>query len=152
PAESSAELEELRSEVNRAKSRLDDQDDSLDLNSLWLRLEDIRASLGQRLDSMAGRTAAALETFAQVERLNSEDVVTVRRILQHIAAQLERFPQLSLNLKLQLDSALEQAEQLLEKLRGEFEATRNIADQLVSANILDELLGGGPAGPGPVAA
>ncbi len=152
PAGSSPELEELRSEVIQAKSRLDDQDDSLDLNSLWLRLEDIRASLGQRLDSMAGRTAAALGTFAQVERLNSEDVVTVRRILQHIAAQLERFPQLSLNLKLQLNAALEQAEQLLEKLRGEFEATRNIADQLVSANILDELLGGGTPGlsPAPV--
>lgn len=112
-----------------------------DLDGMWLRLEDIRSSLAQRLEGIPARTARALTTLARVERLNSEDVALVRRILSHLSSHEERFQNLSLSLRLQLEASLSQAEELLEKLQEEFEATRNIADKLVSANILDELLG-----------
>ncbi len=142
PSGVSAELDVLREDVSRAKSQLGAEELGQELDGFWNQLEDIRAGLAQRLEDMPARLRTALATFAQVERLNSEDVATVRRILQHLSRQHDRFPQLSLKLKLQLADDLLRAEELLEKLRGEFEATRNIADQLVSANILDELLGG----------
>lgn len=148
PAGSLPELDALKATLEHAKTQLASGGTMPDLNGLWLRLEDIRSGLSGRLDSMPERTRAALGTFRQVERLNSEDVATVRRILQHLSRHADRFQQLSLTLQLQLEGSLTEAEELLVKLIGEFEATRNIADQLVSASILDELLGGGPAGPG----
>src|SRR5690606_7535442 len=71
-------------------------------------------------------------------------------ILLHLHDQRERFEHLSLGLRVSLEESLQKAEALLEKLQGEFEATRSIADQLVSAHILDDLLGalsGPPSAP-----
>ena len=143
PAGNLPELDALQATLEHAKAQLAKGGTMPDLNGLWLRLEDIRSSLSSRLDSMPERARAALDTFRQVERLNSEDVAAVRRILQHLTKHADRFPQLSLSLRLQLESSLTEAEELLVKLVGEFEATRNIADKLVSASILDDLLGGG---------
>lgn len=145
PEHATAEFAELQQEVRVAKQQLEAGRDEPDLNPLWLRLDDVRNSLASRLDTIAVRTDAALATFSRVERLNSEDVLRVRRILQHLADNAERLPQLSLNLTVQLEASLREAEELLGKLEQEFEATRNIADQLVSANILDDLLGGSGA-------
>lgn len=146
------ELDDLKSTLEHVKSQLENGGTLPDLNDLWLGLEDIRSSLAGRLDSMPGRTAEALDLFGQVERLNSEDVATVRRILQHLSQNMDRFPQLSLALQLQLEGTLSEAEELLRSLRDEFKATQSIADQLVSANILDELLGGGSGGHRPTSA
>lgn len=143
PLNGPAELDSLRREAAALKERLEAGAEAVDLDALWLQLEDIRNSLSGRLETITTRTEAALATFSRVERLNSEDVARVRRILQHLDAHLDRLPQLSLNLTVQLEESLSEAELLLGKLEEEFEATRNIADQLVSANILDELLGGG---------
>lgn len=155
PAEGTDGLKELQAQVTAARQQLEAGGDETDLNALWLRLDDVRNSLASRLDTIPERTQAALETFGRVERLNSEDVLKVRRILQQLAANADRLPQLSLNLTVQLETSLREAEELLDKLEREFEATRNIADQLVSANILDDLLGGGitpaPASPEPAA-
>lgn len=143
PLNGPAELDSLRREAAALKERLEAGAEAVDLDALWLQLEDIRNSLSGRLETITTRTEAALATFSRVERLNSEDVARVRRILQHLDAHLDRLPQLSLNLTVQLEESLSEAELLLGKLEEEFEATRNIADQLVSANILDDLLGGG---------
>lgn len=143
PLNGPAELDSLRREAAALKERLEAGAEAVDLDALWLQLEDIRNSLSGRLETITTRTETALATFSRVERLNSEDVARVRRILQHLDAHLDRLPQLSLNLTVQLEESLSEAELLLGKLEEEFEATRNIADQLVSANILDDLLGGG---------
>lgn len=143
PAGILPEVDALKDELEHAKAQLAAGGTMPDLNGMWLRLEDIRSALSGRLESMPERTRQALSTFRQVERLNSEDVAAVRRILHHLNQHADRLTQLSLTLQLQLEQALSEAEQLLVKLRGEFEATRNIADQLVSASILDDLLGGG---------
>lgn len=135
------ELDTLKAELEQLKTRAEQGGSMPDLDGMWLRLEDIRSSLAQRLEGIPARTARALTTLARVERLNSEDVALVRRILNHLSSHEERFQNLSLSLRLQLEASLSQAEELLEKLQEEFEATRNIADKLVSANILDELLG-----------
>ncbi len=142
PEHGSPEQADLREEIRQARSRHEADGTEPDLNALWLRLDDVRNSLANRLDTIAGRTEAALATFSKVERLNSEDVLRVKRILTHLKDNSGRLPQLSLNLTIQLEASLSEAEELLGKLEQEFEATRNIADQLVSANILDDLLGG----------
>jgi hypothetical protein len=112
-----------------------------DLVSLREQLESARNVIAERLSAFPARLAQALATFRQVERLNSEDVLAAGRILRHLDDQKDVFERISPQLRISLEQSLQTAEELLVKLQAEFEATRAIADQLVSANILDDLLG-----------
>ena len=111
------------------------------LSRAWLQLEALRSTVEQRLESMEGRLDRALGVLARVEKLNSEDVEEARRILMHLDGQRSSLGRVSLGLRLELEDSLRHAEGLLEKLSQEYEATRAIADQLVSGNFIDDMLG-----------
>ena len=95
----------------------------------------------ERLATFSPRLDAALATFRRVERLNTDEVATVRRVLTHLDTQREALARISPGLQHQLERSLESAERLLEGLVEAFEATRAVADQLVSANLFDDMLG-----------
>lgn len=149
PSSNMPEHEGLLDALRAARGMLAAEGDMLgtepdlpDLNDLWLQLEDVRGSLSRRLDDFQPRLEAATQSLSRVERLNSEDVANVRRILGHLEKQQGTLAGLSLRLRVRLDDSLREAEDLLARLESEFEATRAIADRLVSAHILDDLLGG----------
>ncbi len=137
------ELEEL---LAGEKRELSEGGYARRLGEAALLLDRIEAHLEERVSSVPGRLDAALGRFDAVAMLNSDDVATVRRVLQHLDSQRESLGRVSVGLKLQLESSLTSAEQLLANLEEEFEATRLIADELVAGGLLDGVLGvlGGP--------
>ena len=104
-------------------------------------LDSLESEWKARLDGVPARLDEAMQRFAEVAKLNSDDVATVRRILTHLDSQREALPRISMGLRLQLESSLTQAERLLVTLAEEYEATRIIADQLVSEGLLDDVFG-----------
>lgn len=111
------------------------------LGEAALLLGRVEARVEERLSSVPARLDDALARFEVVAKLNSDDVATVRRILQHLDSQRDSLNRVSVGLRLQLESSLSQAEQLLSSLEEEYEATRLIADQLVAGGLLDDVLG-----------
>ena len=134
-------LEALQERLREARQRIDDGHLARGLGQAWALLERVQVEVDERLRNVVPRLDAALQAFTQVEKLNSDDVATVRRILRHLDSQRDALERVSVGLRLQLEASLSEAEGLLEKLREEYEATRVIADQLVSANVLDDVLG-----------
>ncbi len=104
-------------------------------------LDQVETEVRERLATFAPRLDAALVTFAQVQRLNTDEVATVRRVLTHLDTQRDALSRISPGLQHQLERSLHEAERLLEGLAEAFEATRAVADQLVSANLFDDMLG-----------
>ncbi len=143
-------LTALQERLAAARERIDQGLLAPGLPQAWGLLERVQAEAERRLHNVFPRLDVALEAFRPVEKLNSDDVATVRRILRHLDSQRGAFERVSVGLQLQLEASLREAEELLEKLGEEYEATRVIADKLVSANVLDDVLGffgeGGPVG------
>lgn len=133
--------ERLHTFLQRARDQLEAGDVASDLQRGWALLEETRAAVERRLAEFEPRLDAALAAFKGVAMLNSEDVATVRRILKHLDSQRSAFPRISVGLRIQLVHSLEQAENLLSKLQEEVEATRAIADKLMSGGVLDDVLG-----------
>jgi len=104
-------------------------------------LDQVETEVRDRLATFAPRLDAALATFARVQRLNTDEVATVRRVLTHLDTQRDALSRISPGLQHQLERSLAGAERLLEGLAEAFEATRAVADQLVSANLFDDMLG-----------
>ncbi|MDZ7708124.1 MAG: hypothetical protein U5J97_09615 [Trueperaceae bacterium] len=102
------------------------------------RLEEI---LEQRVGGVVPRLDTALATLRTVERLNSDDVATVRRILHHLDSQRDAFARVSPALRARMERSLQEAEDLLGKLVEDERATRAIADQLMSGHRFDDVLG-----------
>jgi predicted regulator of Ras-like GTPase activity (Roadblock/LC7/MglB family) len=134
-------LEALQQRLATARQRIDEGHLAPGLSQTWALLERVQAEVDERLRNIVPRLDAALEAFTPVEKLNSDDVATVRRILRHLDSQRDALERVSVGLRLQLEGSLSDAETLLVKLREEYEATRVIADQLVNANVLDDVLG-----------
>lgn len=146
------EYDDLVSSLHAARSMLGAEDgEAPDIDELWVQLEDLRSMVLGRLDGFPERIASASSRLSRVERLNTEDVFRVRHIIRHLSAHQDRLDQLSLNMKTSLERSLAEAEEILDRLESEYEATRDIAGQLASTNVLDDLLGGlfGPAGDEP---
>ncbi|MDZ7801326.1 MAG: hypothetical protein U5K81_11115 [Trueperaceae bacterium] len=101
----------------------------------------LESTLRTRIEGFMPRLDAALETFRTVERLNSEDVATVRRILGHLDAQRGAFGRISPGLRAGLERSLQEAEDLLAKLEEEERATRAIADRLMTGGEFTDVLG-----------
>jgi chromosome segregation protein len=133
--------DELAELIEEAKSAPFGNGSATLLGKAWLQLESLRATVEQRLAGVESRLDAALATLGRVEKLNSEDVEEARRILRHLHGQRDSLGRVSLGLRLELESSLQHAESLLAKLQQEYEATRAIADQLVSGNFIDDMLG-----------
>ncbi|MEJ2667383.1 MAG: hypothetical protein P8Z81_09845, partial [Deinococcales bacterium] len=147
-----ASFSALQERLSAARERIDQGQLAPGLPQAWTLLEHLQSEAAQRLHNVFPRLDAALTAFKPVEKLNSDDVASVRRILRHLDSQRGAFERVSIGLQLQLEASLRDAETLLEKLGEEYEATRDIADQLVSANVLDDvlgLLGGEAAASGP---
>ena len=104
-------------------------------------LDQVETEVRDRLATFAPRLDAALVTFARVQRLNTDEVAAVRRVLTHLDTQRDALSRISPGLQHQLERSLHEAERLLEGLAEAFEATRAVADQLVSANLFDDMLG-----------
>lgn len=106
------------------------------------RVEELERILERRLGDVLPRLDAALSTFRTVERLNSDEVATVRRVLHHLDDQRDAFGRVSPALRARMERSLHEAEELLARLVEEERATRAIADQLMSGSAFDALLDG----------
>ncbi len=133
-----AELEKL---LASEKDRLNQGGNAKRLGEAALLLDGIEARFEDRIEGVPARIDAALARFEDVAKLNSDDVATVRRVLTHLDSQRASLGRVSVGLKQQLEASLTHAEQLLGNLEDEYEATRLIADQLVSEGLLDDMLG-----------
>lgn len=132
---------ELRDLLTTAREELEQGGLARHLAAATELLAKLSSDAEQRLASVPGRLDAALSELETVAKLNSEDVATVTRVLKHLDSQRDSLPLLSPGMRLQLEGSLTSAEELLEKLQGEYQATRVIADQLVSGGLLDGVLG-----------
>jgi chromosome segregation protein len=111
------------------------------VDALEARLAQVDAELASRLAGFAGRLDDALASFHTVARLNNDDVAAVRRVLMHLDDQRDAIGRVSPGLQAQLFASLGEAEGTLLHLEAAFEATRAVADQLVSGGRLDDVLG-----------
>ncbi len=136
-----AKVPELTALLDSERERLNEGGHARRLGEAAILLDGIEARFEQRVASVPGRIDAALERFENVAKLNSDDVATVRRILTHLDSQRGALGRVSIGLRQQLEASLTQAETLLGSLEEEYEATRLIADQLVSEGLLDDVLG-----------
>ncbi|HZJ08899.1 MAG TPA: hypothetical protein VFD39_04335, partial [Trueperaceae bacterium] len=85
------------------KRRLDGGSTAAQLDGASSLLRDLENAADERVRGMPQRLDAALSRFAEVARLNSEDVATVRRILTHLDSQREALQRVSVGLRLQLE-------------------------------------------------
>jgi chromosome segregation protein len=136
-----AEARDLERFLKEARSRLESGRvvDSLDRG--WLLLDGLRSALAERLSSFEQRLDAAMQAFEPVSRLNNEETATVGRTLNHLNTQRAAFYRVSPGIQSQLVASLAEAEALIGSLQEQYEATRAIAGQLVSHNVLDDILG-----------
>jgi len=132
---------ELKALLADARERIEAGEPAQTLKRAAELLHDLEEQADATLAGIPARLDAALLALEPVSKLNSDGVVTVRRILHHLDSQREALPRLSRGLQLQLEQALSQAERMLVELRSEYEATRLVADQVVSGGLLDGVLG-----------
>jgi len=136
------EVEEaLADALGRAREQVAAGDPAGDLAQAEQRVAQLQVTLERRIGDVLPRLDAALSTFSTVERLNSDDVGTVRRILHHLDGQRDAFARVSPALRARMERSLQEAEDLLGSLVEEERTTRAIADQLMSGGNFDELLG-----------
>jgi chromosome segregation protein len=135
-------VERLRNALATARSELEEgRPGTRHLDTADTALVEIEAQMRERLRAFEGRLDTALAGFADVERLNNDDVATARRILTHLDSQRGAIARVSPGLQHQLVASLAEAEALLHDLGEAYEATRAIADQIVSGSMLDQVLG-----------
>jgi hypothetical protein len=137
----SQDVRALTELLTQQKRQLDEGGAANRLSEAATLLDRIETGSRERLAGVPARLDAAMLRFDEVAKLNSDDVATARRILTHLDSQREALPRVSMGLRLQLESSLTQAERLLDTLAEEYEATRVIADQLVSEGLLDDVFG-----------
>ncbi len=136
-------------ELLAAARKLVDQELPVEnLSQGWLLLNNIRDTVTRRAADFEPRLDAAKKAFEPISKLNNEDAAIVKRILGHLESQREVFYKVSPVVQSQLEASLTKAEGLIETLKEQFEATRSIANQLVSKNVLDDILGIFSTGPG----
>ncbi len=131
---------QLATLLTEARGQLGQGKLTSNLKPAWALIESMKALVERRLADFVPRLDAALEAFEAVLMLNSEDVGKARRILNHLDSQRGSIAKVSVSLKIQLETSLQEAEGLIAKLQEEVAATRVIADQLVSENVLDDVL------------
>ena len=111
------------------------------LAPLRARLETLQGEVEARLGDFETRLDAALRAFEPVSRLNSDETATVKRTLRHLDTQRGAFYRVSLGVQLELEASLREAETLITDLQAQLEATRAVADFLVSDGLFGDILG-----------
>lgn len=128
--------------VSAAREAVDADDGAAGaIDDLEMRTSQVERDVASRLAGFEARLEAALRAFQKVARLNNDDVAAVRRVLMHLDDQRDAVGRVSPGLQAQLFASLTEAEATLRHLEAAFEATRAVADQLVSGGRLDDLLG-----------
>jgi peptidoglycan/xylan/chitin deacetylase (PgdA/CDA1 family) len=132
--------------LQRAGNALD-QGTYPDLHALGQSLENIvHTEKSQRVAQQRSQTfvrelSEAARVFETVSPLNNEDVTTVRQLLYYLMSQRDVFPKLSNTMQQELESSLQEAKELLDKLGKDYQATQTVASQLVSEDIFGNLFG-----------
>ncbi|CAN5750785.1 hypothetical protein BH23DEI1_BH23DEI1_03880 [soil metagenome] len=135
-------VERLRASLATARAELDEgRPATRHLDAAETAVVEIERQMRERLAAFEDRLDVALAALTTVERLNNDDVAAVRRILTHLDSQRDAIGRVSPGLQAQLVGALAEAETLLQGLEEAYEATRAVADQLVSGSMLDDVLG-----------
>lgn len=134
--------EALHASLAKARERLGEGTPAGELDDIARIVNDLEEVLERRMGDVLPRLDAALTTLETVARLNSDEVATVRRILAHLDSQRDAFARVSPTLRARMERSLQEAEDLLAELVEEEEATRAIADQLMSGSMFDSLLSG----------
>ena len=136
-----AEEVALRQALARARASVAEGEPATTIAEADDHVARLEAILEERVGDVTPRLDAALATFRTVERLNSDDVATVRRILHHLDGQRAAFARVSPALRARMERSLKEAEEVLGTLVEDERATRAIADQLMSGNRFDDVLG-----------
>lgn len=134
-------LQPLQAFIHQAQDSLAEGTIVADFDEAWLLLDRLRQDAERRISSFIPRLDRALLDFNEVMKLNTEEASQAGRILKHLHTQRETFAKTSPAMQQKLESSLAQAESFIGLLKEQLEATRAIAGQLVSGNILDSLFG-----------
>lgn len=132
---------DLQNALARGRAQIGDGEPATALQDAAVLVGRLEATLARRIADVEPRIDTAIASFRKVERLNSDDVATVRRILAHLDAQRDAFGRISPAMRARLERSLQEAEDLLGTLEEEERATRAIADRLMAGNRFDDVLG-----------
>ncbi len=134
-------LNTLSSFISDARSRLEKGSLIDNLEDAWGMVEGLRSDVERRSQSFTPRLDAALQKLEKVSKLNSEEVGSVSRMLQHLNGQRSAFSKVSATVQYELEKSLSEAEAIVKALDEQYEATRAIAGQLVTSSVLDDFFG-----------
>ncbi|HHO56229.1 MAG TPA: hypothetical protein ENK21_07545 [Trueperaceae bacterium] len=110
-------------------------------DDMWLKLEALRNTISEKTANFIPQLDQALIDFKEISKLNSEDVSSVGLILKHLDEQRDSFDKVSVGVQGQLVNSLIEAQDLIESLKEQLEATKAIAGKLANTNVLDNLFG-----------
>lgn len=134
-------LTSLSSFISEARGKLEKGSLIDNLEDAWGMVEGLRSDVERRSQSFIPRLDAALQKLEKVSKLNSEEVSSVTRMLQHLNGQRNAFSKVSATVQYELEKSLGEAEAVLKALDEQYEATRAIAGQLVTSSALDDFFG-----------
>ncbi len=134
-------LNTLSSFISDARGKLEKGSLIENLEDAWGMVEGLRSDVERRSQSFIPRLDAALQKLEKVSKLNSEEVGSVVRMLQHLNGQRSAFGKVSATVQYELEKSLSEAEAILKALDEQYEATRAIAGQLVTSSALDDFFG-----------
>jgi hypothetical protein len=134
-------LGSLSNFISDARGKLEKGNLIDNLEDAWSMVEGLRSDIERRSQSFVPRLDAALQKLEKVSKLNSEDVSSVTRMLQHLSGQRSAFSKVSATVQYELEKSLSEAEAILKALDEQYEATRAIAGQLVTSSALDDFFG-----------
>lgn len=127
--------------LDASRTQLEVGREPAELEKAWLLLKEVREIVTQRAATFEPRLDAALGAFKPIASLNTDETLSVKRTLHHLDAQRAAFSRVTPAMQAQLISALDEAEVALQELQGVWEATRDVAGQLVSEGAFDDILG-----------
>ncbi len=143
-------LDELQEFATDAQAKLAAGELISGFDDIWLKLELLRSTIEEKTANFIPQLDKALSDFKSISKLNSEEVSTVGIILKHLDEQRDSFSRVSVGVRGQLINSLVEAQELIDKLGEQLEATRAIAGKLASNNVLDSLFGGSSSGLGAI--
>ncbi len=127
--------------LDASRTQLEVGREAADLSQAWPLLKEVREVIAQRAATFEPRLDAALAAFGPIASLNTDETLNVKGTLYHLDAQRAAFGRVAPRMQAQLIAALSEAEATLQELQSVWEATRDVAGQLVSGNMFDDILG-----------
>ena len=135
------ELQSLSGRLQEARAQLEAGEPLNTLDDLWRLLDAVQAQLERRSADFGPRLDAALKTYAEVGKLNSDEAIAVGTLLQHLDSQRGVLKQVSAGVRNELVGTLTEVETRLSDLQAQYDATRAVADELAGSDVLQGLFG-----------